>query len=143
VRPGRQATRDRHAVTPNRVRRGGGFRLRSPPGAPRRHNPLTLLEYLAACHTGRDEQASTRALQDLFDRRWTSRLLPWARKTWYLPWDDDSYLGFLLDAWNGTATDASPAPHRTERGAPQRSPKTCSAQWGPTPQGWTTMASVN
>jgi HEAT repeat protein len=61
----------------------------------------TILEYLAARHTARDEGAGDRKFADLFERRW------------FPSSDAYSYTGFLLDAWTEAGrNDLGTAFHR-------------------------------
>lgn len=70
----------------------------------------TFLDYFAAGQIAADPAASTREFSDLFDDRWTEdRFGPGPAWT---PPDDDSFLGFLLDAWSGTPTDPAEALQR-------------------------------
>ncbi|MFE5963812.1 NACHT domain-containing protein [Streptomyces sp. NPDC056463] len=59
----------------------------------------TLVEHLAARHVTSDPEASSRAFHELFEQPWSRPSARWFRKTWQRPEQEDSYTGFLLDAW--------------------------------------------
>ncbi|MCQ4044854.1 hypothetical protein ACFOSC_17455 [Streptantibioticus rubrisoli] len=63
----------------------------------------TLMEYLAARHATRDAEVSASTYRGHFGRR--IGLKRWARAKWDP--HEDSYLGFLLDAWSNEATGAA------------------------------------
>ena len=83
----------------------------------------TITEYLAAKHTAADEQASAAAFHEVFGS-WSKPLLHWsprrrtwsrtwlrARRTWSEPKLDESYIGFLVAAWQ-ERSDLTPALRR-------------------------------
>ncbi|MFD9222519.1 NACHT domain-containing protein [Streptomyces sp. NPDC060064] len=65
----------------------------------------TLVEHLAARHATSDPEASAHVFHELFEQPWTRHSAPWSRKTWKRPEQEDSYTGFLLDAWQSQGTD--------------------------------------
>lgn len=70
----------------------------------------TFLDYLAVEQIAADQEATVRESSALFDRRWTEdRYGSGPGFAWTPPTNDDSFLGFLLDAWRDTPADPARA----------------------------------
>ena len=87
----------------------------------------TFIDYLAAGEVAADEGASAQQYANLFKNRWADRRSgkfekdpsgKWTEiplgggKVWNPPDNDDSFLGFLLDAWHDTPADPAQALRR-------------------------------
>lgn len=84
------------------LRRSGLFTVRSGELGFAHH---TLQEYLAACYIAGDPPASKRAVKDLFQKR-LKRPRFYLPRMWDPPYEDDndSFLGFLIDAWSKSSS---------------------------------------